>query len=393
MEINDYKKAYAYRLERTRSMLKAAGIDAAVLFDPLNLRYATNCRNMQVWSSHHMVRYAFVPVTGKVVMFDYGGALHLSSSNELIDEARPAKSWDYFGSGSRAEEHANLWAEEIVDLLTEVCGKDAVLGLDRADLLPLRALDKLGARTVDAKGPLELAKSIKCPEEIEIIRESMRVCTDAIAYMRQQVRPGVSENYLLSLLNQYNIEHGGEYQETRALASGHHTNPWFVEASDKIVNAGEMLVFDSDLVGPHGVFTDQTRSFVIGDRRPNNEQRTNYALAYEQLQHNMSLLRPGVSFHDFIDASWKMPEVYVPNRYAEIVHGLGFGVEYPLVYFPPEAPAYQYPGVFEEGMTVCVESYIGVPGGVDGVKLEQPVLISADGPVSLSDCPFEVDYL
>jgi Xaa-Pro dipeptidase len=49
--------------------------------------------------------------------------------------------------------------------------------------------------------------------------------------------------------------------------------------------------------------------------------------------------------------------------------------------------------MFEEGMAVCVESYIGVPGGVDGVKLEQPVLITQEGPVSLSDCPFETDYL
>lgn len=393
MEAGDYKKVYAYRLERTRAMLKAAGISAAVLFDPLNLRYATNCRNMQVWSSHHMVRYAFVAVTGRVVMFDYGGALHLSDGNDLIDEVRPAKSWDYFGSGSRSEEHATQWAAEISDLLTEVCGNDAILGLDRADLLPLRALDRLGVRTVDAKGPLEHAKSIKSPEEIEIMRDSMRVCTDAIAYMRQHVKPGVSENYLLSLLNQYNIERGGEYQETRGLASGHHTNPWFVEASGKIVEAGEMLVFDSDLVGPHGVFTDQTRSFVIGEERPTDEQRTNYSLAYEQLQHNLSLLRPGLSFHDFIGEAWKMPDVYVPNRYAEIVHGIGFGVEYPLVYYPQEAPAYQYPGVFEEGMAVCVESYIGVPGGVDGVKLEQPVLITQEGPVSLSDCPFEMDYL
>jgi hypothetical protein len=60
---------------------------------------------------------------------------------------------------------------------------------------------------------------------------------------------------------------------------------------------------------------------------------------------------------------------------------------------PQEAPAYQYPGLLEEGMTVCVESYIGAPGGVDGVKLEQPVLITKERPVSLSDSPFETDYL
>ncbi|MFM0370047.1 M24 family metallopeptidase [Paraburkholderia aspalathi] len=393
MEAIGYDRVSAYRLERTRLMLAEAGVDAAILFDPLNLRYATGSRNMQVWSSHHMVRYVFVPVSGPVVLFDYGGAMHLSDSNTLISETRPAKSWDYFGSGSRAAEHATLWASEIADLLREVCGQDATLGLDRADLLPLRALDRLGVHVVDAKGPLELARSVKSTEEIEIIRGSMQVCTDAITFMRQHARPGVSENYLLSLLNQYNIEHGGEHQETRCLASGHHTNPWFTEASAKIIEAGEMLVFDSDLVGPNGIFTDQTRSFVIGDCRPAPEQRTNYALAYEQLQHNLSLLRPGLTFEEYIQASWQMPDLYVPNRYAEMVHGIGFGVEYPLVYFRQDAPAWQYPGEFVEGMTVCVESYIGAVGGPDGVKLEQPALITSTGPVALSDCPFELDYL
>ncbi len=71
-----------HRLLRTREQLRAFGIDAAVLFDPLNLRYATGCRNMQVWSSHHMCRYVFVPVSGPITLFDYGGALHLSKDLE-----------------------------------------------------------------------------------------------------------------------------------------------------------------------------------------------------------------------------------------------------------------------------------------------------------------------
>ncbi|SDD76438.1 hypothetical protein SAMN05421548_12510 [Paraburkholderia lycopersici] len=72
--------------------------------------------------------------------------------------------------------------------------------------------------------------------------------------MRQHAKPGVTESYLLSLLNQYNMEHGGEYQETRCLASGHRTNPWFTEAWAKIIEADEMFVFDSDHIGPNGSY-------------------------------------------------------------------------------------------------------------------------------------------
>ncbi len=389
----DFKAVRAYRLNRTRKLLKQFGVDAAVLFDPLNLRYATGCRNMQVWTSHHLSRYVFVPADGPVVLFDYGGALHLSDQLETVDESRPAKSWDYFGSGNRAEEHAQKWADEIVDLLHKTCGRNATLGIDRADLLPTLALQRLGVPMMDAKGPMELARAIKSDDEVALVKQSMQVCTDAITFMRQHAEPGVTENYLLSLLNQYNIEHGGEHQETRLLASGHHTNPWFTESTNKVIENGEMLVFDSDLIGPEGVFTDQTRAFVVGDQKPSNAQRILYSRAFEQLQHNMALLRPGVSFTEFGELSWKMHDIYVPNRYAEMIHGIGFGVEYPVIYYPEDHETWQYSGIFEEGMCICVESYIGPVGGDEGVKLEQPVLITDKGAVPLSNCPFEEDYL
>ncbi len=368
-EIIDEKRVRAYRLNRTRELLAQFNMDAAVLFDPLNLRYATGCRNMQVWTSHHLARYVFVPVEGPVVLFDYGGALHLSDDLETVNEARPATSWDYFGSGNRAEEHADKWADEIVDLLQRTCGRNAVLGIDRADLLPMLALQRHGIAMKDAKAPMEMARSIKSAGEIAIIKNSMQVCSDAIAFMRQHAVPGVTENYLLSLLNQYNMEHGGEYQETRLLASGHHTNPWFTESTDKVIENGEMLVFDSDLIGPDGVFADQTRAFVVGDRKPTDAQRRLYSHAYEQMEHNMALLRPGMTFEEFGELSWKMHDIYVPNRYAEMIHGIGFGVEYPVIYYPEDHETWQYSGTFMEGMTVCVESYVGPVGGDEGVKL------------------------
>lgn len=391
-DINE-KLIRSYRLKRTRKQMAKFDIDAVVLFDPLNLRYATGCRNMQVWTSHHLSRYVFIPVEGPVVLFDYGGALHLSDDLETIDEARPAKSWDYFGSGNRTEEHAKKWADEIVDLLHTTCGPNSVLGLDRGDLLPLLELQSQGIKMKDAKAPMEIARSIKSTEEIEVIKSSMQVCTDAIGHMRQHAEPGVTENYLLSVMNQYNMEHGGEYQETRLLSSGHQTNPWFTETSDKIIENGEMLVFDSDLIGPDGMFVDQTRAFIVGDRKPTDDQRQLYAHAFEQLEHNMALLRPGMTFEEFGEKSWKMHDIYVPNRYAEMIHGIGFGVEYPVIYYPEDHHTWQYSGTFQEGMCLCVESYIGPVGGDEGVKLEQPVVITRDGPVPLSNCAFEDDYL
>ena len=44
-------------------------------------------------------------------------------------------------------------------------------------------------------------------------------------------------------------------------------------------------------------------------------------------------------------------------------------------------------------MVICVESYVGELGGVEGVKLEDQVLITESGPIALSRYPFEETLL
>lgn len=247
----------AYRLRRTREQLAQFGVAAAILFDPVNIRYATGSRNMQVWTARNFVRYAFVPVSGPVVLFDYGGAFHLSRHLETIDELRPAKSWEYGISGDRADEHAGAWADEIVDLFRTTCGSGGRLAIDRGDLLAVLTLQARGIELVDAKGPLNIARSIKSTEEIMAIRSAMVACTESVAAMRHAIRPGVSERELLAILNKENISRGGEHQETRLLASGSRTNPYFNEASERVIEAGDLIVFDTDLIGRYGMFADQ----------------------------------------------------------------------------------------------------------------------------------------
>ena len=80
------------------------------------------------------------------------------------------------------------------------------------------------------------------------------------------------------------------------------------------------------------------------------------------------------------------------NRYADIAHGCGLGVEYPLIWYAEDAEWGAYDGQLEAGMIVCVESYVGESGGREGVKLEEPVLITDAGPVLLSNYPLEDSF-
>ena len=377
-----------YRSSRVRHALVEFGLECAVLFDPINVRYASGTRNMQVWSMHNACRYVFIAVDGPTVLFDYAGSAHLAAGIETVDEVRPALTWDYFATGTRNVELAGKWARDIADLIERYSTSPRV-GVDRIDLLPLRALEQRGIALFDAKPALERARSIKSPLELRQMEIAYACCSDSIQAMRGKVAPGLRESDALAALAAANIERGGEYMETRLLTSGPRTNPWLQETSDRVMQAGELFVFDTDIVGPFGIFTDVSRAWIIGDERPDAEQKLLYSLAYEQLHRNIDLLTPGRSFQDFAVRAWPIPAEYIGNRYAELLHGVGLAVEYPLVYHKHDAPTWQYEGVFEVGMTVCVESYIGRQGGREGVKLEQPVYIGEQGVRPLCAYPFE----
>ena len=157
---------------------------------------------------------------------------------------------------------------------------------------------------------------------------------------------------------------------------------------------GELVCFDTDLIGPYGYCADISRAWTVGHVAPTAEQRKLYRLAHEQVQHNMDLLRPGLSHREFVERAWPIPERYWHNRYCCVVHGVGLADEYPaLAHRGADWDSSGYDGVFEENMVLCVESYIGERGGAQGVKLEQQVLLTASGCVPLSNYPWEEDWL
>ena len=386
---SDERAIRAYRLARIRAQLAAADVAGILVSDPINLRYATGSRNMQVWTMHNVCRYAFVAAQGPVVLFELPSSMHLSRRLETIDEMRPSLAWDFMAVGGRGEEMAGRWAAEIADLVKTHGAGNRRLALDRGDVLPMAALAREGIAAVDGKGAMELARAIKSPLEIESFVASLRQTEAAIADMRAAIEPGMSEQEAMSVFLAGSVRRGGEYQETRVFVSGPRTNPWFQEASDRRMQAGELLSFDTDMIGPNGWYTDISRSFLIGDRRPTDSQRRLHDLACRQLDHNIALLRPGMSFVELSEKSFRLPESCLANRYADIAHGCGLGVEYPLVWYAEDAQWGAYDGLLAAGMIVCVESYIGEVGGTEGVKLEEPVLIGDAGPHILSSYPLE----
>jgi Xaa-Pro dipeptidase len=386
----DMGQLRAYRLKRLQQALSDAGCAGALLFDPINVRYACGSRNMAVWLLHNQGRYCFVPAEGKVVLFEYPNAncREMARGIDVIGEIRPAKAWAFFFSGEHQEKAVSAWADEVASLLWERAGSERRLAVDRLDPLGIMALSQHGLILADGQAICERARAVKSPEEIVCMSAAMAACDVGMARMRAALEPGVTENKLWALLHQANIELGGEWIETRLLSSGGRTNPWFQESSDRVIKPGDLVSFDTDMIGPFGYCCDVSRTFHCGPGRPTADQRTLYGLAAEQIHHNLQLIRPGMSFREIGEAAWRVPQRFAEQKYSSIAHGVGLCDEWPVIAYRDVGRSAQ-DGILEPGMTICLESYIGEPGGAEGVKLEEQVLVTETGCELLSSFPYE----
>ena len=382
------KAARAYRQQRIRDQLKRHDCAAILLYDPVNIRYAFDVSNMQLWMTHNPSHYAMVCADGPAIDFEYKGSEHVANGIEIIDQVRPAISWFYFSAGSRIEERVERWADEIADVMREHGAGNRRLAVDKLELLGVDTLRRRGLTLVEGQELTEKARCIKDGAEIELMRWTVRVCEAAMARMYERSEAGRTENEIWAELHYENIRSGGEWIETRLLAAGPRTNPWFQECSDYVCQTGDILAFDTDLIGPYGYCADLSRSWPIGHVRMNNKQRELYGAAREQIEHNLGLLRAGMSFREFNEKSWRIPEKYQARRYSVVLHGVGLADEWPSVPLHPDF-AKAYDGTFEENMTVCVESLIGEDGTGECIKLETQVLIGANGAERLDSFPWE----
>ena len=383
-----------YRWERLTRHVVDRDYGAVLMFDPLNIRYATDSTNMQLWNTHNLFRAVLVCADGYMVIWDYKSSPFLSAFNPLVREQRSGADLFYFDRGDKIGPAADRFAAEVRALVREHGGDNRRLAVDKVMLHGLRALEAQGFEVVDGEELTEKARAIKSPDEILAIRCAVHACEAAVAEMEEAARAGVpqgnmSEDDIWACLHAGNIRRGGEWIETRLLTSGVRTNPWFQECGPRIVQPNEIVAFDTDLIGSYGMCVDISRTWWIGDRAPRPDMIDAMKLARAHIDHNMSLLRPGVAIRDVVMNGHKLPDNCQKQKYGLMMHGVGLCDEWPMVAYPDQyvEGAFDYP--LEAGMVLCVEALISPEGGDFSIKLEDQVLITATGHENLTRYPFD----
>jgi len=294
----------------------------------------------------------------------------------------------FMTKGDKAPTGVNIWADEIADVLRQHGGGNTRFAADKLDGPGLHALESRGFTFVEGAELTERARSIKSVEEIDLMRWTIRVCEAGMARIYDHSVPGVTERELWAHLHFENARSGGDWLETKLLACGSNTNPWYTECSDRICQKGEMISFDTDMIGPYGYCADLSRSWTCGYTPMNNTQKRIYSTALEQINHNLTILSPGMSFAEYNDKSWRIPEKYADYRYSLAVHGVGMADEWPVIPLHVDFDDTATSGRIEPGMVLCVESLVAEQGS-ESVKLETQVLITDTGYERLDSFPWE----
>ncbi|WP_342075369.1 dimethylsulfonioproprionate lyase DddP [Yoonia sp. SS1-5] len=384
----------AWRHKRLTDAVVTRDYGGILMFDPLNIRYATDSTNMQLWNSHNPFRACLVCPDGYMVVWDYKNAMFLTSFNPLVAEQRTGADLFYFDRGDQLGPAAERFASEVRDIVREHGGGNMRLGVDKVMLHGLRALEATGFSVHPGEELTEKARSIKGPDEIHAMRCASYACEAACEAMETAARQNVpngqmSEDDIWAVLHAENIRRGGEWIETRLLSSGPRTNPWFQECGPRIVQNNEIVAFDTDLVGAYGICIDISRTWWIGDQKPRPDMIAAMQIGVEHIAHNKALLKPGVSLNDITHHCHALPEIYQVQKYGCIMHGVGLCDEWPLIAYPDR----WVPGAFdyhlEPGMTLCVEALISPEGGDFSIKLEDQVLITETGYEDLTHYPHD----
>ena len=381
---------YLARQAHLREGMRENDVSAMVVSDPNHILYATGARNMQLWSMRAACRHLLILADGPAILFDAPSQHHLALGLPTLDDVRASVGLDYLTSGGDVPGAAGRFAAQMAGIVRD---HDPAIDLLHVDRLPWQAVDALraeGFAVADALEPLCLTRAIKLGVELPYMREAMRRVEEGVARLEDRAEPGLTEVETWAEFHHALMAKEGQYVSTRLFQAGPGTYPYFQEAGARALSEGDLLCLDTDALGFENYAVDFSRTFLCGQGRATDDQRTLYGRAREQLEHNAALLAPGAEYREIAERAWPIPEEHRGSRYYCVGHGLGLAGEFPNIpHLDPDAGDYPLEGHLLPGMVICLESYVGWDRSREGVKLEDQYLITETGAERMSGYPFD----
>ncbi|WP_010252582.1 M24 family metallopeptidase [Acetivibrio cellulolyticus] len=343
------------RLKELRSKLKKMGLDGALITKRENYIYLSNFTGT----------FANLLITQEKAM--------LVTDFRYVEQAR-----NEVPSYEIIQFQGNL-ATTLNDLLTSHGVRN--LGFEE-DYMTFKTYDDLGKKLGSSKlvpldGAVELLRIIKDQDEVEVIKEAVRVADGAFSHILKFIKPGVTEIEVASEIEHYFKKQGARGPSFDTIvASGVRSSLPHGVASSKVIEMGDAVTLDFGAIYKE-YCSDMTRTVFVG--QPKDELKKIYGIVLKAQKAALIGAAKGLKGKE-IDRIAR--EVIAEAGFGEnFGHSLGHGVGIEIHEEPRLSP--QSITEMKNGMVVTVEPGIYV-SGLGGVRIEDMIVINNDKPLVLT---------
>ena len=383
----DFDRLRRYRLDRAKTSLESSECGSFLLFDFYNIRYTT-----QTWIGgalgDKMTRYALLTPDSGPRLWDFGSAArhHRLYSPWLDPKDCHAGMLGLRGAIAPSAGLMESAVREIKHMLEEAGVADAPVGVDIVEPPFLFEMQRQGLRVVDAQQLMLDARQIKSSDEIMLLTQAAAMVDGVYQDIVEALRPGVRENDIVALANKRLYQMGSDQVEAINAVSGERCNPHPHNFSDRLIRPGDQAFFDI-IHSYNGYRTCYYRTFSVGSATPS--QRDAYQKAREWMDASINKIKPGVGTDEIAEVWPAATEFGFENEMAafglQFGHGLGLGLhERPII---SRLNSMKEPVELHTGMVFALETYCPASDGFSAARIEEEVVVTADGPRILTLFP------
>jgi Xaa-Pro dipeptidase len=385
----DFARLRGYRLGRARAALERSELGALLVFDVNDVRYLTSTM-IGEWARDKMARYALLARGAEPVLWDFGSAArhHQLHAPWLRPENSRAGMLGLRGSVAPDAGLFDRAAREIKGLLEDAGVAGMPLGVDVAEPPMLFALQRLGIEVRDAQQVMLDAREIKSADEIMLLSTAAAMVDGTYQTIVEALKPGIRENEVVALANKRLYELGSDDVEAINAVSGERCSPHPHNFTDRIIRPGDQVYFDI-IQSFNGYRTCYYRTFAVGRSTP--AQRDAYTKAREWIDAAIAVVKPGVGT-DEVARLWPRAQDFgFPDEMScfglQFGHGLGLALHERPIISRLNSP--EHPVELKEGMVFALETYCPAADGYSAARIEEEVVLTADGPRVITLFPAE----
>jgi len=384
----DFTRLRGERLRRTKEALEASDLGALLLFDPNNIRYVTST-HIGEWARDKNARYVLLCRGGAdPILWDFGSAAkhHKMFAPWLPEDSFRAGVTPMRGAMPDDTGVPDALGQRIAHEMAERGLQGEKLGIDMTDMVALEAIQRAGVHVTDGTQVMLEARRIKTVDEIALLDHAAGIVDAVYEQIYEQLRPGVREYEIVANAQKLLFELGSEQVEAINAVSGDRCNPHPHVFSDRLLRPGDQAFFDI-IHSFMGYRTCYYRTFNVGG--VSQSQLDAYKQCREWLDNAIELVRPGMTT-DQIASVWPTAaDLGFPDEEScfglQFGHGLGVALyESPMI---SRLHSLEHPVEIEEGMVFALETYCPATDGRSAARIEEEVLVTADGHEVLTRFP------